>query len=175
MPVDNTISYFDLPGEVRNQIIAEIFVPGHVYVRSEAPNGWSWKHHCVSDTVLDILALIYTFVAVLVMKLRLLHLPADHFEMFSPECIPKGKTRAPAKHPAYQLLATCRQSHLEGHHIFYSENIFHIPPGPLEEAIGWEQNLQDKHRVLIRRVYMDLNLSDLTPKVLADIQCEIYT
>lgn len=100
------IGYFDLPGEVRNQIMDLVLKPGDI-----------------------------------------------HFSRSSTQ-----DTQAP---PGIQLLASNRQAYTEGCGIFYSENTFHIPPGPIICTERAFDPYQPQHLALIRRVTLHVGLHDL--------------
>ena len=64
-------------------------------------------------------------------------------------------------YPGFQLLATSSQAYSEGHVQFYSNNIFHLPPGPLCHTKQILKHYQPKHLDLIRRVTVRCSLCDL--------------
>ena len=66
------------------------------------------------------------------------------------------------RRPAFQLLATCKTIYDERHTMFYSQNTFHLPPGPIVIASYWFDHLQPKHRALIRFVILTFTIADLT-------------
>ena len=60
--------------------------------------------------------------------------------------------------PGIQLLATCKQAYSEGHVLFYSSNTFHLPPSMTFE---WSGDLQAKHKAMVKRISITLDLEDL--------------
>ena len=68
--------------------------------------------------------------------------------------------------PEYQLLAACKQTHLEGQRQFYESNTFHLPPGPLAGTLQWLNNLRSEHRRMIKKVSVSFSYTDLLPAVL---------
>lgn len=98
--------YFDLPGEVRNQIMDLVLKPGDI-----------------------------------------------HFS--------RNSTQADQAPPGVQLLASNRQAYTEGCGIFYSENTFHIPPGPIACTERVLEQYQPQHLALIRRLTLHVGLHDL--------------
>ena len=74
--------------------------------------------------------------------------------------------------PAVHLLATCRQAYDEGHVMFYSENVFHLPLGRFEEVLKVLAKIEPEHLALMKHVVLRLSLLDLTPSVLLGMQEE---
>ncbi|KAG7002401.1 hypothetical protein G7Y79_00027g060930 [Physcia stellaris] len=71
---------------------------------------------------------------------------------------PAGATRSP---PGIQLLATCRQAYNEGRVLYYSGNVFHLPPGPVSATEAMLNKMQPESLSLIRRVNLTVSLLDL--------------
>ncbi|KAL8792672.1 MAG: hypothetical protein Q9195_004732 [Heterodermia aff. obscurata] len=67
---------------------------------------------------------------------------------------------------AVNLLATCRQAYNEGRMMFYSENVFHLPPGRWEEMSNVLTNIKPEHLALIKHIVIRLSLLDLRSSVL---------
>lgn len=66
--------------------------------------------------------------------------------------------------PGFQILATCKSIYGQYHELFYTANIFFLPPGPLEETLKHLfHKLQPEHVNMISRVGVTLGLQDLTP------------
>ncbi|KAL8687119.1 MAG: hypothetical protein Q9218_006616 [Villophora microphyllina] len=61
-----------------------------------------------------------------------------------------------------QVLSACRSIYVEGHRLFYSHNTFHVVHGPLSTASRYYDNMQPKHRRLIRKLVIDISPMDLT-------------
>lgn len=71
-------------------------------------------------------------------------------------------------HPPYtqsgvQLLATSRQYYNEGHLMYYSDNIFHIPCGDNYQEVL--EKYQVEHRKLVRRVTLTCSVLDLNEEI----------
>ena len=64
--------------------------------------------------------------------------------------------------PGIQLLATCKQAYQEGHMLYYSSNVFHLPPGPPDVTKAVLRRFQPKHLPLIRRISLRISSIDLT-------------
>ena len=73
---------------------------------------------------------------------------------------PDGAQSSP---PGIQLLATCKQAYEEGHRMYYSGNMFHLPPGPLKVTDTLFEMFQPNNVALIRRVSFRASSMDLTP------------
>ena len=78
--------------------------------------------------------------------------------------VPKTPTREPVaaanvqSRSGVQLIATCRQAYDEGHALFYSSNIFHLPATMTFE---WSDRLQPKHKRLIKRIGITIGPNEL--------------
>jgi len=73
-------------------------------------------------------------------------------------------TEPNGKHSQHALLQTCKQAYKEGHRTFYSDNTFHLPPGPIERTIEWMASLQSEHQAMINRLVIDFTLRDYISK-----------
>ena len=83
--------------------------------------------------------------------------------------------RAVPAPPGIQLLATCKQAYQEGHMLYYSGNIFHLPPGPKEVTRAVLGRFQPKHLALIRHVSFRASSIDLTPALMAIVDSVALT
>ena len=119
------IGLLSLPGEIRNQIMDLVLVPGHVYF------------------------------------------PTNKMQLVD-------RNRSPVSRPRFQVLATCRQLYQEGHVLFYSQNVFHLAPGPISASWDYIRRLDSRHQDLITKVSVDISVMDLTPPVLEGIQAAFY-
>ena len=73
--------------------------------------------------------------------------------------------------PGLQILATCKSIYGQYHELFYTANIFFLPPGPLEETLKHLFNkLQPEHVNMISRVGVTLGVQDLTPSGFEQVQ-----
>lgn len=84
--------------------------------------------------------------------------PTVHNHQISYTNDPANTAQSP---PGIQLLATCRQAYNEGHALYYSGNVFHLPPGPLSATETILNNMQPESLSLIRRVNLTAGLLDL--------------
>ena len=69
----------------------------------------------------------------------------------------------PTSHYGVQLLATCQQAYDEGHQLYYTSNIFHLPPGPFAHTLKILQSIHPVHLRLIKEYVIDLSFVDLWP------------
>ena len=60
-----------------------------------------------------------------------------------------------------QLLATCHQAYQEGHELYYSSNIFHLPSGPHRWSEKLSKQLQPNNLAMIQYVAIDCSVYDL--------------
>ena len=72
--------------------------------------------------------------------------------------------------PGIQLLATCRQVYDEGHVMYYSHNVFDLPPGPLTVTRELFAKIKPEHIALMKHFSLRASLLDLTPPLLEDIE-----
>lgn len=79
---------------------------------------------------------------------------------------PDGARLSP---PGIQLLATCQQAYDEGHNMYYSSNIFHLPPGPLDVTKALFDKFLPKHVALIRHISFRASSMDMTPAMLEQV------
>ena len=81
-----------------------------------------------------------------------------------------GNPRLPSL-PGFQILATCKLIYGQYHELFYTGNIFFLPPGPLDETLKHLFNkLQQEHVNMISRLGVTLGLQDLTPGGFEQVQ-----
>lgn len=159
------LSYFSLPGELRNQIMDYVLVPGSIHPRTIEP---------VSNPMP---AKRSTFRNLQTVKLKFLSciprfVPSVLREIV--KALRRGfgqKTVKPTPSPpGVQLLATCRQAYAEGHGMYYSLNTFHLPCGSAQKALEYFEGLDTKHLHMIQSVALRLSLKDLTPTVFYAIE-----
>lgn len=74
-----------------------------------------------------------------------------------------GHIHPPHTQSGVQLLATSRQHYNEGHLMYYSDNIFHMPCGDNYQEIL--EKYQPKHRKLVRRVTLTCSVLDLNEDI----------
>lgn len=139
------VGYFSLPPEIRNMIMELVLVPGQVAL--VAPK--SFKRHRSS-------LLQRTFQRV--MKTGSQRREKD----LKPTCI--------SWPPGFQLLATCKQACAEGQAVFYTSNVFVLPPGPVVIENLILKNLHPQQRAMIKRIGIRISLRDLTPEVFDEVQ-----
>lgn len=156
-------AYLNLPGEVRNQIMGYVLMPGNVHPRvalsvpakKRASNSKStWNVLMVAIRGMSLECIQKVLLAVICRVLS---------GVFAPFFAVESRRKI---QPGFQLLATCKQVRLEGRGMFYGTNIFHLPHGPLEDTLKWYDKLNAEHQALIKHVQLTLSLADLTPMVL---------
>ena len=90
MVVEKTFPWFDLPGEIRNDIMERVLVTGELHP-------------------------------------------------FDTQRYSKASNFVP---PNIGLLRTCRRANMEGSSIWYSQNLFILPPGQVENTHKWLNTIQ---------------------------------
>ena len=74
--------------------------------------------------------------------------------------------------PGIQLLATCRQVYSEGREMYYSNNVFDLPPGPVAATREVLAKFQPQNTALMRDFSIRASLLDLTPHLLEQLESE---
>ena len=75
----------------------------------------------------------------------------------------------------FQLLATCKTVYEERCRMFYSQNTFYVPPGPIVIASHYFEHLQLKHRNLIRYLVLSFTVADLTAEGYQHVTEDIFS
>ncbi|KAL9607762.1 MAG: hypothetical protein Q9167_007358, partial [Letrouitia subvulpina] len=145
--------FFDLPAEIRIQIMSYALVSGKVRPGEIDPN----RSCPVKTKILGFpcgLKALRTFNNIHTLRELSNSTPYSHDSTVG-------------------LLATCRQAYHEGHRTFYELNTFQLPHGPLKHTLQYFQGLTHEHRAMIRRVTIDLDSSDFTPEVLLKVEQKV--
>ena len=80
------------------------------------------------------------------------------------------KSQVPIQQQGFHFLQTCKQAYNEGHYMFYAMNIFHLPPGPINNTDAWYTTLRPEHRKMIKTIWIDLDPVDLISEGTDDIE-----
>ena len=195
-PSSNRIgSYFSLPGELRNQVMEELLVPGDVWVSQPPQLGIALVGH-VDLAVLLLTIYVLCGICMLGEAYMSCRQPPTHLRRFvfwgfflcvSYLCViyywyrtrskffsyrydfslkrkKAGKNNS-VNSDGYQFLAASKQVSEEGRSIFYSQNVFHLPPGPLSNTQDWFDGLREDHRKTMGTLVCDFSLLDLEPYI----------
>ncbi|KAL9599004.1 MAG: hypothetical protein Q9219_004118 [cf. Caloplaca sp. 3 TL-2023] len=167
----NRTGYLSLPPELRSQIIEHILSTGPIrpYSGQTAHHDWQRDYEIVTEAhahawkdfichpsrrsrrVLS--QMLYSYLFVLVADCPTLCISAMDI--------------------APHFLSVCQTTYHEGHSMFYSQNAFHLPVGPLSHTKGYFDNLRSEHRKLIRRMVLDLSIYDLNISAFDAIEKEV--
>ena len=131
--IQQTLPFFSLPAEIRNPIMQELLNYEVIAVQPRLAIQEKASIEGAGDRVKD-------------------------------RCLPSEQTAArSAKYPngCSSFIATCRQAHKEGGPIFYSNNAFHVPPGPVEDMMSWMDDLRSVNLTFIPTIVLKLSLTDL--------------
>lgn len=131
--VQQTTSYLSLPAEIRNQIMEAVLVIGEVTVQRK-PTKPQDPDLSRSSPKNDI-------------SLKVSSRVPSH----AAKCI-----------DGYPFLATCRQVYEEGRALFFSENIFRLPAGPVEDSKAWLEGIQVKNHLMLTSLNLSLSIEDTT-------------
>lgn len=143
------VGYFSLPAEIRIMIMELVLTPGEVLLHATRPIKRNRKPFLLRGTLRRVMNTVS-------------------------KCSDKdSKLLRVLQPPGFQLLATCKQACAEGHAVFYSSNVFYLPPGPLEETHRCWQTLQPQHRAMIKKVGILMSLKDLTPAVFEQVHHDV--
>ena len=135
------VGYFSLPLEIREMVMELVLAYGDVFLDKPRPKKPDHKPSRFKGALH-----------------RAIKTVSKHNDKHSkPTPIPQP--------PGFQLLATCKQICAEGHAVFYSSNIFFLPPGSIDHARNSLNALQLQHCKMIRVLGLDMSLKDLTPAV----------
>lgn len=176
------IGYLSLPGEIRNQIMTLVLLPGDIYLPNGPPAVWdhfepfpgtqpqvgSADIKSADEQLLDA-SMCYDRILRRETSIMLYHRRLS--ELFGESFLAKSSTEAfknPV--PGIQLLATNRRIYNEGHHIFWTRNMFYLPQGPLAHAQNRFDNILPDHKPLIKRIGVKFSFLDLTKDVVAAIE-----
>lgn len=135
------VGYFSLPLEIRNMIMELVLVFGDVFLDRPKPRRPDHKPS--------------RFQAALHRAIKTVSKHSNNH----------SKLTRISQPPGFQLLATCKQICAEGHAVFYSSNVFFLPPGSIDHARNSLKALQHQHCQMIRELGLDMSVKDLTPAV----------
>ncbi|KAI4137755.1 MAG: hypothetical protein L6R39_007115 [Caloplaca ligustica] len=74
---------------------------------------------------------------------------------------------------APHFLSVCHTAYKEGHPIFYSQNTFHLPHGPLSNTRDYFDDVKPEHRELIRKMILNISIHDLTLEAMDNIEDQL--
>ena len=169
------LSYFSLPGEIRNKIMGYVLVPGDVYpyrsVLKTSTGSPETALNAKARSGVHLLAYCKRAFRRIRNKIKGYVLIREDIDpcrstsetsTYKAETTPKTEPR-----PGIQLIATCKQAYSEGCELFYSSNTFHLPP---TATFSWSDKLTAKHKAMIKRVSITIGLVELTPAILTEIE-----
>ncbi|KAL8715623.1 MAG: hypothetical protein Q9225_006374 [Loekoesia sp. 1 TL-2023] len=163
--------YLSLPPELRNQILEQTLVAGCVrpYRGPTAHRNWqrdfevviaahrrAWKDFIRHPSYMRASILwevIESYLTVLVAETPALCLSAMEI--------------------APHFLSVCRTVYDEGHPMFYSRNTFYLPHGPLSHTMDYFDQLRPEHRILIRKMVLEITIWDLDIAAFDDIENQL--
>ncbi|KAL8950968.1 MAG: hypothetical protein Q9222_003029 [Ikaeria aurantiellina] len=166
----NRIGYLSLPPELRHQILQDVLVTGHVYPYGGFSVHETWLRDFKYATTAhrqawkNFLRHPNNFLCCCLGEAI-----EGYFDVFfyTPTLCISAVDIGP------HILSTCRTAYEEGHHMFYSQNTFHIPHGPLSITKSYFDRLRPEHKRLIRRIVLDMNLLDLTVEAFDNIETQL--
>jgi len=177
------VGYLSLPGELRNRIMSLILLPGKIYLPASR---YALLDRGVLPPPVDIFGDFIHDLAFFGHSYRgLSSVSEDHvrthrcFLTFATcdelhyACLAPKANQAmlapPEPLPAFQLLVASQQIHDEGHVMFWSQNSFYLPRGPLPHTQFYFGNVLPQHKALISSIGIQFSLLDLTDEVLAAV------
>lgn len=189
----DSFRYFDLPGEIRNKVMEYVLVPGDVRPSPSASVKPAQRpaQRQISTFPSHIAGLLVVCLSPFVL-VKVFQYPVQgwnpNFESFA-GALPillsrllnriivdfkdkkaEKENRVRMRQPGFQLLATCKQAYQEGHRLFYDDNVFHIPRGPVSNTREWLNKIRLEHKDMIRAVCVTMSLADLTPLAMSYIE-----
>ncbi|KAL8715401.1 MAG: hypothetical protein Q9220_000734 [cf. Caloplaca sp. 1 TL-2023] len=170
VPAKNRTGYMDLPPELRHQILQNVLVTGHVFPYGGRSAHETWLRD-FDDAIIAHRQAWKNFLRRpnIFLCCRLGEAIEGYFDVifYTPTvCIPTVNVGP-------HFLSTCRTAYVEGHPMFYSQNTFHIPHGPLSITQSYFDRLHPEHKRLIRRIVLDMNLLDLTVEAFDEIEAQL--
>lgn len=167
--------YFDLPGEIRNQVMEHALVPGTICLPSpKSPESPKPLSLCLWGYVI----LCYHFLDSFISKLLYLCARIEFSTISEPlvrdtsdfDCYLE-RTIPGRKAEGFELLATCRRAWREGDHI-YMRNRFLLPSGPVIRSEEWLNSISPCRWNMTKRVICDFTLGGRDPKIVERIYTE---
>ncbi|KAL9065377.1 MAG: hypothetical protein Q9161_008280 [Pseudevernia consocians] len=157
----STFPFYALPPEIRNDIIRYVLVPGSIYLESLSGR-WGLRNPYLESNYRRLTATLQTNVNQKILHCtrridkRLVDFPHPRFHKIggSPS----------TQQPGIQILATSKELYAHGHLLFYTQNHFHLAPGPITISSHYFYRLQPQHRSLIRSFVLTFSVADLTPE-----------
>lgn len=179
----NEVGYLSLPGELRNHIMSLILLPGKIYLPASP---FALQDNYMIPPPVDRFGDFIHAMAFLGQSYRQLASSSkDHVrthrcflsfaiwdEIHYASLAPKANNSIVAPRepfPAFQFLAASRQTHYEGQAMFWNQNTFYLPRGPLPHAQFFFGNVLPQHKALISSIGIQFSLLDLTDGVLAAV------
>lgn len=153
--------FFALPPEIRNEIVRQILVPGSIYLETLSGR-WGLRHPHVENGYRHLTATLQRRE-----NHKLLQCTRQidkQFLTFPPRRFHRIGGSPRTQQPGIQLLATSQSMYAHGHRLFYTQNEFHLAPGPIIISSSYFTRLQPQHRALIRSLVLTFTIADLTPE-----------
>lgn len=164
---NSSYGYNIIPGELRNLINKEILVPGEVWIRPP-PLCKGAKLELLDKICLSLVSLLDILVTLVRFENRLILMMSKLTHLQGRRGRRPMSSRRVKRGPctAYHFLATCKQARKEGSATFYSQNTFHLPPGPVANTEEWLQSLRPEDVAVLDLMGLDFSLLDLEPRML---------
>ncbi|KAL8832514.1 MAG: hypothetical protein Q9170_004847 [Blastenia crenularia] len=170
-PGKDRTGYLSLPPEIRSQILKQTLISGSVRpYRGQTAHG-NWQR----DFEIVIAAHRHAW------KGFILH-PDSTSSIAAWEAIDSYWIIMLAETPTLcssalaigpHFLSVCRTAYEEGHVIFYSQNTFYLPCGPLSHTRDYYDHLRPKHQKLIRKMVLELTIFDLDITAFDEIERDL--
>ncbi|KAI4113195.1 MAG: hypothetical protein LQ338_008219 [Usnochroma carphineum] len=171
-PVDARIGYLSLPAELRHQILEEALIIDDCVRPIGGPTVHrSWRRDidiviaAQRQALKDLIRYRHS------LKVYILYSVTEGY--FTIILTVKPTICRSTADVAPHFLSVCRTAYEEGHPLFYSQNTFQIPPGPLSVTKQYFDGLQPEHRRLIRKVVLNISLVDLTVETMDAIESQL--
>ena len=162
--------FLDLPRELQDQIIGHILNPGQVHLEIYTGR-WGLLVPRFEAAYIRLVQCLPWSVRVPGLSAAL-HLDINNARFPQAHYVKCGGSPT-RQQPGYQVLATCRTMYEERYRLFYSRNVFHVPPGPILISFQYFKCLQPKHKALIERISVNFSAADLTPEGFLHVQEEV--
>ena len=165
--------YLSLPPEIRGQILEQVMITKWVWPcrGQKAQEDWQQDFEIVVTALRQAWKNVLRSPFHLDMKLLALWEIMDSYSaIVNAEC-PAVCTTPLDLTP--QFLSVCRTAYEEGHAMFYSQNTFYLPHGPLSHTRDYFDKLRPENKRLIRKMVLEISLWDLDLTAFDDIEAQL--
>lgn len=180
-PFASRTEYTALPGEIRNQIMTFVLLPGRVYLQLVGPTISEYiirlsanplNNGRFREKIQKVFEQSERFLENIIVY-GIFNLHSGKNSLYPPPNAPEGSRRLLNDGGSGQvshLLAASNTFPRDWHPWFWSQNTIYLPRGGSEAAEYYFQHVCHEHKALIRCIGIQFSLQDLTPPVLRALE-----